>query len=322
MDIKELIKFQVMSQLGQPKPTNTNNKIDGFSSILPIILQFFLMACMGLFEDFVKLVPKYLQKLQKHLTKQFENKIETAIDRPQLSDNAVTLSKRHPINSLTMLRVYPENSSSSKSSSNITSNTESNYMVDAVISYISKLNNVPSFQLLDNAQVMVNYRDVPIQMTKDIYVKIDDTNYKNDKLVSIKICLMSNTITASEITSFVRNLYDNYLETMKNSLGTNIYFFDQKDKEGVSRMPDAPHEKDKGNLNYKRMQIQTAPKQLSFTMTQFHSNKKFSNIFGKAKISSFNSGNWEIISQRFLIVLTCTHWLSSNLGNLTSQVTS
>jgi adenylate kinase len=90
---------------------------------------------------------------------------------------------------------------------------------------------------------------------------------------------MSNTLSAAELGTYVKNVYQDYLQEIKNSLGNNIYFFDQKSKD--SQPPHMPTTTDAASIDtHKRMRINTAPKHLNFTMTPFYSNKQFSNIYG------------------------------------------
>jgi DNA replication protein DnaC len=173
--------------------------------------------------------------------------------------------------------------SSNQSSGNGNGNEcseQSTGMVDAILAQISKLDNVPNLNLIDKGQVIVNFKDKPIQITQDIFFKIMsiDVNEGN-KVSSIKLSLMSNTLSAAELGTYVKNVYQDYLQEIKNSLGNNIYFFDQKSKD--SQPPHMPTTTDAASIDtHKRMRINTAPKHLNFTMTPFYSNKQFSNIYG------------------------------------------
>lgn len=283
MDFKEIMKFQVMSQIGSQNLNHNTKSSDGGLNLIPIICQFFLMACIGLFEELIKAIPKLLSDFQKQFINKFRENVEKAIEPKQkfVSDIAVPLSKRHFLNSMSMMRTYCNTDVNSKSIGKGSSD-ESNIMVDAVLEQISRLDNVPSFQLIDKAQVMISYKDTPIQVTHDIFAKIEDIVYAGEQLASIKLTLLSNTISAAEISLYVKGLYAAYIETMKNSLGANIYFFDQKERDGNSQPQMAPIDVTPASVsNQKRMRISTASKQLTFTMTQFHSNKQFSNIYGK-----------------------------------------
>lgn len=217
-----------------------------------------------------------LQPVTKTLNDEYKN----------LSEVGINTATQHYINILTMTRSFPQLSDATHNNgSNNTDNAlsdESNQIIDAVMGQISKLVNVPAFNLVDRGQVLISYQDKPIQITKDIYVKISKLIFHpNGSTSSITIMLMSNTISASAIFSHVKSIHYNYLQDLKNSIGNNIYFFDQKSKEGG--MPPPPHQgsSQMDIMNYKRMVITTSTKQLAFTMMPFYSNKTFANIYGK-----------------------------------------
>ena len=281
MDYKELLKLQMFSQMG-----SSYNRDSGQHSMYTMFLQMFFMMFLSLLDDIVKQVPKIFNDVKKHILCRFTSKVMDKIESSTsktLVDTSINLNTRHHINTFVLRRIYniTSNSSSSNSNNQESSNDDANGMVDAVLSYIAKMNNVPSFLLINNGQAMVDYLEKPIQLTKDIFVKIENI-VTSDKgsVSSVKLKLLSNTISASEITKFVKSIYDIYLQDIKNSLGNNIYFFDQKSREGAP--PPLPMVNDNtAIMNHKRMMISTAPKQLSFTMTPFYSNKRFSNIYGK-----------------------------------------
>ena len=168
-----------------------------------------------------------------------------------------------------------------------TMSEETSGIVDALLHHISKLSNVPSFSLIDKGQVLIAYVDKPVQLDRDFYVKIDAVAMTpTGGVASISLSLLSNTRSASEIVAYARNLYTAYTEEICNSFGSNIYFFDQKSR--TDNNPPMPvmnggseQSKIDALLTHKRMLISTAPKQLGFTMTPFHSNKSFSNIYGE-----------------------------------------
>jgi SpoVK/Ycf46/Vps4 family AAA+-type ATPase len=282
MDFKELIKYQFISQMGHGKQTNHNGN-EMMYTILPMLFQFIMIAMM---EYLTKVLPDVVaftkQQATEYLNRKLQSTVQEAFKPKQtLRDTAVSLHERHFMNKLTMMRIFDTNDESSSSKggkSNMTSE-ECNLIVDALLAEMTKLDNIPVFNLTDKGYVMVAYKDKPIQITRDIYVNIDDLQVsKTGAVLSIHLTLMSNTVTASQITEYVKDVYNRYVEDMKNSLGNKIYFFDQKSKNG-NAPPPMKGDPESYN-NYKRMLISTAPKQLSFTMTLFHSNKQFSNIFG------------------------------------------
>lgn len=280
MNFNEMIKFQLLSQMGSHNNQNNLN-------ILMMFYQFFMVILMSIMDDLGKSVPKFFNEIKEKISNKFSDKVKEKINneiiKPKnLSETSISLNTRHFVNTVTMTRIFQKenNSSSSTTTYDNTSSEESNRIVDSVLSYISKLDNIPTLSLINKGNFMIVFKDKSIQMTKDIYVKIDNITFTTTgDLSSIKLSLLSNNISSAEITKYVMNLYNNYLQEIKNSLGNNIYFFDQKSLEGSP--PPLPNTLDSASIeNHKMMLIKTAPKQLSFTMTPFYSNKKFSNIFG------------------------------------------
>ena len=178
-----------------------------------------------------------------------------------------------------MTRIFK---SQTESNNSTTVNDESNWIVDALIAHVSKLENIPNLSLITNGQLMMTYKDKPIQISTHIYLKIDSINIgTTGEINSIKLSLLSNTLSSAELADFIKNLYANYQQEIKNSLGNKIYYFDQKSSTSTAPAMPPPNSDAAAAIdNYKRMRISTAPKQLSFTMTPFYSNKKFSNIYG------------------------------------------
>lgn len=284
MDVKELVKFQVMSQIGGGMGQSHNmQKGDSKHTLRMMFLQMVVMAFISILDDLMKGVQKLFCDAKDSITAQCQKKVQDNISitkTKMLSDTSVALNTRHDLSYFVMTRVYLNNEGNTNAVIS-TEQEETNNIVDAVLAHISKLNNVPIFTLIGNGQVMVTFKEKPIQISREIYCKIDNISFTTTGNVSsIKLTLMSNTVSASDIISYVRNIYNNYLEEIKNSIGNNIYFFDQKSRE--SQVPSLPvSDKPADIINHKRMIISTAPKQLSFTISPFYSNKKFSNIYGK-----------------------------------------
>ena len=272
--IKEMIKFQMISKLGSPG--------QGQSDFKSMIMQFLMFIMMSLIDDITKAVSKFSQDAKVFISTFFRKKIEQNIvikTTPKLlADTSITLSTRHEISMITMTRIFK---SQTESNNSTTVNDESNWIVDALIAHVSKLENIPNLSLITNGQLMMTYKDKPIQISSHIYLKIDSINIgTTGEINSIKLSLLSNTLSSAELADFIKNLYANYQQEIKNSLGNKIYYFDQKSSTSTAPAMPPPNSDAAAIDNYKRMRISTAPKQLSFTMTPFYSNKKFSNIYG------------------------------------------
>jgi SpoVK/Ycf46/Vps4 family AAA+-type ATPase len=109
---------------------------------------------------------------------------------------------------------------------------------------------------------------------------MDHISLNKNAIASVTLSMMSNTISAAAINEYVRKIHSNYIEELKNSLGNQIYFFDQKNRDTGPPPPPMCSPNSDEMMNYKRMLIMTSPKQLSFNMMPFYSNKAFSNIYG------------------------------------------
>lgn len=287
MDVKELLKFQLVSHMGMghnnPSPSQTSNQTQ--NPIFTLMYQFLFMLLMSMIDDISKSIPVLINGIKKKFTSDIQSKAQALINtenKPKLSDTSIALTTRHHVNTLEMVRTYQNTTDSSNSSTtNKEISEEAAGMVDAILDKISRLDNVPNFNLIDNGHIMINFKDKPIQITSDIYVKVVNINIvQGTKIESIKLRLMSNTLSAAEIANYARNVYNDYQQELKNSIGNKIYFFDQKSKE--SQVPQLPSSADAASiLQHKQMRISSAPKQLSFTMSPFYSNKQFSNIYGK-----------------------------------------
>lgn len=278
MNVQEVIKFQVMSNMTRPAADKQHTMYDVF---IQVVLMFF----MGIIEDLCKAMPRIVENIKKRWSGHLHKRIQEALplQDESLASKSILLDKRHNINTVQMMRVYSQQKSSGSSSSSIDSANmaEMNHRVDAILSHVAHLDNIPTMQLIPNGHFMVSYQDKPFQITKDLYMKIDEIkrDEKTGSIIDITVCLMSNNMSASDISRYVDNLYAIYKEELKNSLGKNIYFFDQKFKDMAP--PRAPVDTSGDNvLAHRRMLIQSAPKQLNFTMTPFYSNKRFNNIFG------------------------------------------
>lgn len=278
MDIKELVKFQLVSH-GLHAPAQKGG----------VLTQFLLMVLVNAMDDIMKTVATIAREVRETFSKYFKRKVQTAVSdmrsSPPLSDDAVTLDKRHGLNTVVMTRMYKSASDNEQQSTSNNQlehlNEEMNGMVDAVLAQISRLSNVPSFALIEKGQIMITYQEKPVQITRDIYCKIDAINFtQSGNISAVRLTLLSNTVSAADIAAYVKSVYTNYLQELKNSIGDNIYFFDQKSKD--AQPPPLPFGGSRNDIiMHKRMMISSAPKQLSFSKMPFYSNKQFSNIFGK-----------------------------------------
>jgi AAA+ superfamily predicted ATPase len=228
---------------------------------------------LAVVDEAVKHIGTLFEIIKHRFTKRVVEKVTPR--KLPLAHDSILLEKKHEYNQVFLKRDWK---------TRLESFQETNCMVDAVLSVISKLDNVPKLQLIENAHILISYREKPVQVTKDIYVKVEEfvRDSETNMLSTVTLVLVSNTISASEILKWVRSVYVAYREQIKNALGDTLYYFDQKagpDPGGDPRGSVGLDESMKAAQ--KSMKLLTAPKQLSFVKTPFYSNKTFKNIFGQ-----------------------------------------
>ena len=194
-----------------------------------------------------------------------------------LVSNSVLLDKRHFHNQVSMKRDWK---------TKLESFQETNILVDSVLNLISKLDNIPDLQVIENTQTLINYLEKPFQVTSTIFAKVESIEKDSDTGMtsSIVLVLMSNSLSSHEISQWVKRVYEMYKEEIKNALGDTLYFFDHKhksesiDPRGIVHGSD---DSEKAKAVQHMMKIMSAPRQLNFVKSPFYSNKSFANIFGK-----------------------------------------
>ena len=288
MDVKDMLKFHFVSGLAQGG--NNMNHAGGssggkstFDQIISMACQAVFMLLIGFADELAKQIPGVINAIRDQIKSKISSSnltqsLETLRQTP-IQDHAVLLDKRHFTNSVTMSRVYPEND---KDKAAVDRLEEMNGMIDAILKVVTKQHNVPSFRLIETAQLMLNYKDNPIQLNEDIFIKVDGINASAEGFIGrIDITLMSNNLSASDISKYIKHVYDLHKEELRNALGDTIYYFDQKAKDGgMGSDPRTKSMRPEDLLMHKQMKIQSAPKSLAFTKAPFISNKSFDNIFG------------------------------------------
>ena len=287
MDVKDIMKFQMLSGLGanpggwsagNGTASQTHSFVTGHPAF-GMLMQCLMVAAMGSIEQLLKNLPGALNSVRQGLYDRFVkdhvSKTMDTLRQIPISDRAIALKKRHFLNTLTMTRWFkPPDKAGGDSQGFI----DSNEMVDAVLNVVAKMDNVPSLKLIENARMMITHIETPVQLTEDCYLKLDKLDLESDgSLIRVRIILMSNTSSASELAAYVRRLQVAYRQELRNALGDTVYYFDQKDKTSLLDPRGVPESDDPAA---KRARIMNTPRELSFTRTPFHSNKLFSNTFG------------------------------------------
>lgn len=279
--IVDVLKLQVVSRVMHP---GAGGGAAGAAelSLYALAVQCLVMVLVGCLDDLIKALPRLVDAVKTYVAGRVSDGVQAvAAAAPDLRDACVPLDTRHHINSLDMTRTYA--AADGKAKADDPREAETNAMVDSVLALVSQLHNVPRFALVGGGQVMATYRDKPVQLTRDVFCRIQSISEASGgggHPVAVRLSLLSNTKSAAELAVFVRGVHAARQLELKNSLGDAIYFFDQKTKDGgPPRLRGAPGSDE--DLNHRRALIATAPRALDFVMTPFWSNKRFDNVFGE-----------------------------------------
>jgi chaperone BCS1 len=261
----------------QSMGNNNNGNI-----ILQTIVQTIMLFLMSILEELKSiwgiLIEKYKKKyitnpMDNIVTKQINNKFE----------DSILLDHKHNINIVHMTRVYEF-----KDTKEYEKYKRMNNIVDAILNKVSNLHNTPLLELIANADFLVTFKEQQIQIEKDLYMSINE--YSKSSLcdiTTINISISSDKLSTKEIKEYILDIYKEHKITIENGLADKIYYFEQtnnrslqmNDPRGFIDPRDSRSNEDRKREMYKR-EILNAPKELSFCMKEFSSNKTFDNTFG------------------------------------------
>ena len=139
-------------------------------------------------------------------------------------------------------------------------NKKEDSLTDAILDYICKLDN--ACDLFYNYFYLVNKKEI-FDINKNIKIKIVDKKFGEDGILkSIKFEIFSYTLSLSKLKSWVNEINREFMLEKKNQFGEKRFFFDE--------------------IAYKNIYgANTIPSNLTFTMTEFQTNKNLKNIYGK-----------------------------------------
>ncbi len=143
-------------------------------------------------------------------------------------------------------------------------------IVNAINNYITNLNE--SKHLTYREEYYVTNTD-EFQISSDIYCKVYikntiDTSEEEKEKIDYKIAVYSYKYELEYLRDFVNTLNEKYIYELNNKLGNRKFYFDE-----ISlNIPKGPS----GEIRYEMM-----PRNLSFIMTEFNTNKSLHNVFGK-----------------------------------------
>ena len=153
---------------------------------------------------------------------------------------------------------------------------------DAINNHISNLDACQELKF-NNYYYVNNFKEFKIN--KDIFCKVHNIS-KEIEDICYFFELYSNTLKLAQLKNFVNKLKKKYIYEKNNKLNNKKYYFDEHHV-AVMRNSD------------NSIKFSTAPKQLTFTMTQFNTNKSLNNVFGK---------HLEVIRQRMDLFCNRKDW--------------
>ena len=140
------------------------------------------------------------------------------------------------------------------------------YTVDAINSYISSLDSCKELKFVD--YYYINNQE-EFLVTDNIYCKANTLESdENNNITSYSLELYSYDLKLGQLKEFIDELKKKYFYQQNNKLGNQKYYFDEHH---VSLMRNSDNS----------IKFSMAPNELSFTMTQFNTNKSLKNVFGK-----------------------------------------
>lgn len=278
--IGDLLKFQMMQSFNPATAGNkTNGQTDYKTTVYMLLIQMLSFFFMSIFDQISQQLPNLIAQLKKdYVDKRIENTLNH-IKKETLADVAIKLDSKNEHNTVIIIRKWggTDESSSKKNPESISD--ESKEIADALLSHIANAENVPTLQLIQSSQFIINYKEKPIEIMKNIYVQIDDfkMNPETLKMQHLVFRITSNIYSTKHIRDMLQDLRKNYIAEQQNQLGNSIWYFEQKMRASRSMgMDTGGDQSDRARME----RILNAPPVITYEMRPFQSNKTFENLFG------------------------------------------
>ena len=269
----------MMQMLNPMNPGTTSASGGGSQLFYLIVLQIMSYFALMLFEQVASALPVLAKEFHN---KYVQSRIQTTMNslkKEQLGDISIRLDSKQDQSKVMIIRKWAETSREGSSSSSQSGAQQSYDIADALLAHIATMENVPSLHLIQSSQFIINFKEKPVEIFKDIYVKIDDFQMSQETLVMSHLILhvSSNIHSTKYIRSKLDALRDRWVADQQNKLGDQIWYFEQKVR--PSRMPLGSRD---GKLDEQHRQVRVldALPNIQYEMRPFHSNKTFDNLFG------------------------------------------
>lgn len=261
-DMSNLFNSQMMSSQMMSSQMMSMAFLKDNVNIYQIIFGFFMMQLISLLPFLKSTIQKYINS---KLTKVKKNMMEHEFIKNSLEKN------NQEIKSSIKFQKTKENN-------------KNDYTIDAINYYITNLNQSKKLNFIEDFYV-TNTEE--FEITQHIYCKVNVDiidNEKND--ITYSITIYSYLYELERLKQFVEELKKKYLYEQNNKLGKHKFFFDEMH---VS----LPRNQD-GTVRF-----EMAPNNLTFSMTQFHTNKSLMNVYGK---------HLDVVKQRVDLFINHPEW--------------
>ncbi len=252
-NIMTMLMFKNMNQLGTKS---------GESSTQDMFYMVYVFIITQLVDLFIKYLPMMIATVQTHFMKKIENPIK------QISRVAEDITDATH-------KVKPKSASIAI---NIGVSDHENVIGQALLDHITNHDNTKHIKYVKQTFIL-NEQEV-ICIEDDIFVimtKCETESTQEEKLSQPKAVLIQSfevfsfVKTTKELREFLFKLRHEYIIATQNKLGTKRFFFNMKGIPAQIR----PGPKNEQIRDYSRL-----PPYFAFTMKEFQTNRKFSNLFG------------------------------------------
>ena len=313
--MKEILQFQMMQMLNPMNAGTTSASGGGSQSLYLIVLQIMSYFALMLFEQVASALPVLAKEFQK---KYVQSRIQTTMNslkKEQLGDISIRLDSKQDQSKVMIIRKWEDTSGKGSSSSSASNIQQSNDIADALLAHIATMENVPSLHLIQSSQFIINFKEKPVEIFQDIYVKIDDFQMSQETLVMSHLILhvSSNVHSTKYIRDKLDILRDRWVADQQNKLGDKIWYFEQKVK--PSRMSLGSRD---GKLDEQLRQVRVldALPNIQYEMRPFHSNKTFDNLFGSEARMVRDRLNFFLENEKWYVNKGMPHQLGLLLSGL------
>ena len=241
---------------------------DGQNDIMMILYSMIMISVIEWIFRNIPIVAVSLTEFAKPHVNTWISERRKAIVPKMLMDQSTPTQK--PLNSITLCRNYAADAGGSKGKD------ESNPLiekVDAVLDHICSLDNAHHIRM--ETRVSLNTeREIALSTKNDLTAKVRQFTGTNENRT--EILLTSRDLSVTAIRAWIDEVHDAFAAEKNNKLGTKLFYFEEIGGAPEMRLEmGAPGQKPTSSYKWEAM-----PRALTFSMTEFKTNKSFTNVYG------------------------------------------